>query len=39
VGGNGFGSPLSQMSDDSGTPFTVVVIPVDHNLAIKAQLK
>jgi hypothetical protein len=39
VGGNEFGSPLPQVSDDSGTPFTVVVIPVDHKLAIKAQPK
>src|SRR5215470_12422058 len=39
VGGNEFGSPLPQVSDDAGTPFTVVVIPVDHNLAIKAQQK
>jgi hypothetical protein len=23
--------------DDAGTPFTVIVIPVDHKLAIKAQ--
>jgi hypothetical protein len=36
VGGNEFGSPLPQVSDDEGTPFTVVVIPVDHDLAIKA---
>jgi len=37
VGDNEFGSPLPQVSDDAGTPFTVVVIPVDHKLAIKAQ--
>ena len=37
VGGNAFGSPLPQLSDDAGTPFSVVVIPVDHNLAIKAK--
>jgi hypothetical protein len=36
VGGNDFGSPLPQVTDDEGTPFTVVVIPVDHDLAIKA---
>jgi hypothetical protein len=35
VGGNAFGSPLPQVSDDAGTPFTVVVIPVDDKLAIK----
>jgi len=34
VGGNQFGSPLPQVSDDAGTPFTVVVIPVDDKLAI-----
>jgi len=39
LGGNEFGSPLPQVSDDAGTPFTVVVIPVDHKLAIKAQQK
>ena len=36
VGGNDFGSPLPQVTDDAGTPFTVVVIPVDHALAIEA---
>jgi hypothetical protein len=35
VGGNAFGSPLPQVSDDAGTPFAVVVIPVDDKLAIK----
>jgi hypothetical protein len=35
VGGNAFGSPFPQVSDDAGTPFTVVVIPVDDKLAIK----
>ena len=34
VGGNAFGSPLPQVSDDAGTPFTVVVIPVDDKLAV-----
>ncbi len=37
IGGNEFGSPLPQVSDDAGTPFTVVVIPVDHTLAVRAQ--
>jgi hypothetical protein len=37
LGGNDFGSPLPQVSDDAGTPFTVVVIPVDHSLAVKAR--
>lgn len=36
AGGNDFGSPLPQVTDDEGTPFTVVVIPVDHDLAIEA---
>jgi hypothetical protein len=35
VGGNGFGSPLPQVSDDAGTPFTVVVVPVDDKLAVR----
>jgi hypothetical protein len=34
VGGNAFGSLLPQVSDDAGTPFTVVVIPVDDALAL-----
>lgn len=34
LGGNEFGSPLPQVGDDAGTPFTVVLIPVDHDLAI-----
>jgi hypothetical protein len=33
LGGNEFGSPLPQLSDDAGTPFAVVVIPVDPSLA------
>ena len=37
VGGNAFGSPLPQLSDDAGTPFAVVVIPVDQSLAIKGN--
>jgi hypothetical protein len=39
LGGNEFGSNLPSVSDDGGTPFTVVVIPVDHKLAVKAQPK
>ena len=35
VGGNAFGTPLPQVTDDAGTPFTVVVIPVDDTLAVK----
>jgi hypothetical protein len=37
VGGNAFGSLLPQLSDDAGTPFAVVVIPVDDKLAITPQ--
>jgi hypothetical protein len=37
VGGNAFGSPLPQVSDDAGTPFSVVVIPVDDKLAVAAH--
>jgi hypothetical protein len=36
LGGHEFGGPLPQVSDDGGTPFAVVVIPVDDKLAIKA---
>jgi hypothetical protein len=39
VGGNEFGSLLPQVTDDAGTPFTVVVIPVDDKLAVKPGLK
>jgi hypothetical protein len=39
VGGNEFGSVLPQVSDDAGTPFSVVVIPVDDSLAVKAREK
>jgi hypothetical protein len=35
LGGNEFGSPLPQVTDDAGTPFSVVVIPVDDRLAVK----
>ena len=37
LGNNEFGSPLPQSSDDSGTPFAVVVIPVDNALAVKMR--
>jgi len=37
LGGNEFGHVLPQVSDDAGTPLTVVVIPVDQSLAIKAR--
>jgi hypothetical protein len=35
VGSNAFGAPLPQVTDDAGTPFTVVVIPVDDKLAVR----
>ena len=37
LGGNPFGAPLPIVSDDAGTPFAVVLIPVDDKLAIKAR--
>lgn len=37
LGGNEFGSTLPQVSDDAGTPFTVVVIPVEHASAVKTK--
>jgi len=39
VGGNPFGSPLPQLTDDAGTPFAVAVIPVDDKLAIGGDMK
>lgn len=39
LGGNAFGSPLPQVTDDAGTPFTVVVVPVEDRLAVKAKTK
>ncbi|MGA8594888.1 MAG: hypothetical protein WB676_09105 [Bryobacteraceae bacterium] len=40
LGGNTFGAPLPQLSDDdAGTPFAVVVIPVGHNLFVNAEAK
>jgi hypothetical protein len=39
LGGNQFGSPLPNVSDDARTPFTVIVVPVDDKLAIKAGQK
>jgi len=38
VGNNEFGQPLPIVTDDGGTPFAVVVIPVDDKLANKAVL-
>jgi hypothetical protein len=34
VGGFDFGSPFPQVSDDAGTPFTAVLVPVDPKLAV-----
>jgi len=39
VGGNPFGSLLPQVTDDAGTPFTVVVIPVDDALAVHLPME
>jgi hypothetical protein len=39
VGGNPFGSTLPQLTDDAGTPFSVVVIPVDDKLAVGGEMK
>jgi hypothetical protein len=39
LGGNEFGKALPQVTDDAGTPFTVIVIPLDHSLAIKTRPK
>jgi len=39
VGGNPFGSPLPQLTDDAGTPFSVVVVPVDDKLAVGGEMK
>jgi hypothetical protein len=36
LGENDFAKPLPFVSDDGGTPFAVVVIPVEDRLAIKA---
>ena len=35
--GNEMAQPFPMVIDDAGTPFAVVVIPVDDKLAIKAQ--
>lgn len=39
LGGNEFGSPLPFVSDDAGTPFAVVLIPVDEKLFVKPERK
>lgn len=35
LGGNQMGGPLPALTDDEGTPFSVVVIPVDEKLAVR----
>jgi hypothetical protein len=37
LGGNPFGGALPVVTDDAGTPFAVTVVPVDHELAVKAK--
>ena len=37
LGGNEFACGLPFVSDDAGTPFAVMVIPVDPKLAIRAR--
>jgi len=39
LGGNQFAGGLPIVGDDAGTPFAVTVIPVAHELAVKAQEK
>jgi hypothetical protein len=39
LGDNEFAKPLPLVTDDAGTPFAVVVIPVDDALAVKAATK
>ena len=39
LGRNQVGGALPFVGDDAGTPFAVTVIPVAHELAIKAQGK
>jgi hypothetical protein len=38
LGDNPRGTLQMRMSDDEGTPFAVVVIPVDHSLAVKSRI-
>jgi hypothetical protein len=39
LGDNEFGGSLPGVSDDAGTPFAVVLIPVDDKLAIQAVVR
>jgi hypothetical protein len=38
LGGNSHDSALPRNTDDEGTPFAVIVIPVDHGLAVKSKV-
>jgi hypothetical protein len=38
LGGNSHDSMLPRNTDDEGTPFTVIVIPVDRELAVKSKV-
>jgi hypothetical protein len=38
LGGNSRDSMLPRNTDDEGTPFTVIVIPVDRELAVKSKV-
>lgn len=37
LGGNAFAGPLPVVGDDAGTPFAVLMIPVDHSMFVKAR--
>jgi hypothetical protein len=39
LGVSEFGNTVPQVSDDAGTPFSVIVVPLDHRLAIKTRSK
>lgn len=39
VGGNTRDTMLPRISDDEGTPFAVIVIPVDERFAVKAKVR
>jgi hypothetical protein len=38
LGGNSHDSMLPRNTDDEGTPFAVIVIPVDRELAVKSKV-
>lgn len=39
LGGNERRSGLPFLSDDSGTPFAVTIVPMDKSFAVKAKAK